>query len=44
MNKEIIVGIYGFLKDGIYKVTNKNRKYKGFYWFDKRLNEGRETV
>ena len=35
---------YGFLKDGIYKVTNKNRKYKGFYWFDKRLNEGRETV
>lgn len=33
----------GFLRDGIYKVVNKNKKYKGFYWTDKVLNEGRES-
>lgn len=33
---------YGFLRDGIYKVTNKNKTYKGFYWTDKMLNEGDE--
>lgn len=35
---------HGFLKDGIYKVNNKNKKYKGFYWTDKKINEGRESA
>lgn len=34
---------HGFLRSGIYKVNNKNKTYKGFYWTDKMLNEGRES-
>lgn len=34
---------HGFLRNGIYKVNNKNKTYKGFYWTDKKLNEGRES-
>lgn len=35
---------HGFLREGIYKVNNKNKIYKGFYWSDKMLIEGRETA
>lgn len=31
---------YGFLKDGIYKVVNKNKTYKGYYWTDKIIDKG----
>lgn len=33
---------YGFLKDGIYKVNNKNKKYKGYYWTDKIIDRREE--
>lgn len=33
---------YGFLKNGIYKVVNKNKTYKGYYWTDKIIDRGEE--